>query len=43
MEARKHMGVNVLLFLLAMTIIFYLSMKKIWKPVKEGKIFYDDK
>ena len=43
LEERKHMGVNVLLFLLAMTIIFYLSMKKIWKPVKEGKIFYDDK
>ena len=43
LEARKHMGVNVLLFLLAMTIIFYLSMKKIWKPVKNGEIFYDDK
>jgi len=43
LEERKHMGVNVLLFLLAMTIVFYLSMKKIWKPVKEGKIFYDDK
>jgi ubiquinol-cytochrome c reductase cytochrome c1 subunit len=43
MEARKHMGLNVLLFLLAMTIIFYLSMKKIWKPVKEGKNFYEDK
>jgi len=43
LEARKHMGVNVLLFLFAMTVIFYLSMKKIWKPVKKGEIFYDDK
>jgi len=43
LEDRKHMGVNVLLFLLAMTIVFYLSMKKIWKPVKEGKNFYPDK
>ena len=43
LEERKHMGVNVLLFLLTMTIVFYLAMKKIWKPVKEGKIFYGDK
>jgi len=43
LEARLHMGMNVILFLLALTIIFYLSMKKIWKPVKEGKNFYEDK
>ncbi len=42
LEDRKHMGFSVMLFLLAMTIIFYLSMKKIWKPVKEGKNFYED-
>jgi len=42
LEDRKHMGMNVILFLLVMTIIFYLSMKKIWKPVKEGKNFYEN-
>lgn len=42
LEDRKHMGLNVILFLLVMTIVFYLSMKKIWKPIKEGKNVYED-
>ena len=42
LEDRNHMGLKVILFLLAMTIVFYISMKKIWKPVKEGKNVYDD-
>jgi len=42
LNERHHLGMKVVLFLLAMTIIFYLSMKKIWKPVKEGKNFYPD-
>lgn len=42
LEDRHRMGLNVLIFLGILTIILYLSMKKIWKPVKEGKNFYDD-
>ncbi len=34
MENRKGMGVKVLLYLLIMTIIFYLAKRKIWKTVK---------
>ncbi|NVJ98578.1 MAG: cytochrome c1 [Alphaproteobacteria bacterium] len=41
LEARKHMGLNVLLYLGILIIVLYLSMKKIWKPVKEGKNFYE--
>jgi len=40
---RHHMGLNVILYLALLTIIFYLSMKKIWKPIKEGKNVYEDK
>jgi len=36
LDARHTMGLNVMLFLLVLTIIFYLSMKKIWAPVKRG-------
>jgi ubiquinol-cytochrome c reductase cytochrome c1 subunit len=39
---RHHMGFNVLFFLAVLTVILYLSMKKIWKPVKAGKNFYED-
>ncbi|UTW57913.1 cytochrome c1 [Kordiimonas sp. SCSIO 12603] len=42
LEDRHRMGMNVLIFLGILSIILYLSMKKIWKPVKEGKNFYDD-
>jgi len=40
---RHHMGLSVILFLLVLTIIFYLSMKKIWKDVKSGRNVYKDK
>ncbi|WP_417458726.1 cytochrome c1 [Kordiimonas sp.] len=43
LTARHHMGLKVLLFLGILTIILYFSMKKIWKPVKSGKNFYEDK
>lgn len=33
MEQRKSMGVKVLLYLLALTIVLYLSKRKIWKDV----------
>lgn len=42
LEKRHQMGIKVLLFLLVLTILLYLSMKKIWQPVKEGKNFYED-
>ena len=34
MEQRKSMGVRVLLFLLVMTLFFYLAKKRVWKPLK---------
>lgn len=34
MEERKEMGVKVLAYLLFMTVIFYLTMRRIWKGVK---------
>ena len=43
LEARNHMGFNVVVYLLILSIVLYISMKKIWKPVKAGKNFYDDK
>jgi len=39
---RHHMGLNVLLYLIVLTIIFYLSMKKIWKTIKSGRNVYED-
>lgn len=39
---RHQMGLNVLLFLAVLTIIFYLSMKKLWKEVKTGRNVYKD-
>ena len=42
LQARHQMGIRVLIFLGLLTLIFYISMKKIWKPVKEGKNFYED-
>jgi ubiquinol-cytochrome c reductase cytochrome c1 subunit len=39
---RHEMGVKVILFLIVFTLLLYLSMKKIWRPVKEGKNFYED-
>lgn len=42
LQARHQMGIRVLIFLGLLTLIFYISMKRIWKPVKEGKNFYED-
>ncbi|UTW54452.1 cytochrome c1 [Kordiimonas sp. SCSIO 12610] len=39
---RHKMGVMVIIFLSVLTILLYFSMKKIWRPVKEGKNFYED-
>ena len=41
LEKRHQMGIKVLLFLLVLTILLYISMKVIWKPVKAGKNFYE--
>lgn len=35
MEQRKKMGLRVILFLSIMTVLFYLSMKRIWANVKK--------
>ena len=37
LEARHHMGLNVMLFLAVLTVILYFSNKKIWRKIKEGK------
>jgi len=42
LQVRHQMGIKVLLFLLVLTIVLYISMKVIWKPVKAGKNFYED-
>ena len=34
-EARKHMGVKVLIFLFIMFGLFYMSKKKVWRDVKK--------
>lgn len=41
LQTRHQMGIKVLLFLFVLTILLYISMKVIWKPVKEGKNFYE--
>lgn len=42
LEKRHNMGIKVVLYLLILSIILYISMKKIWKPVKAGRNFYED-
>lgn len=42
LEARHQMGIKVLIFLSILVVLLYFSMKKIWKPVKEGRKFYDE-
>lgn len=37
LPTRHLMGVRVMVFLSILTILFYLSMKRIWKPVKAGR------
>lgn len=37
LEDRHSMGIKVMLFMLIMVILTYLSMKKIWAPVKRGE------
>lgn len=43
LEERHAMGLNVLAYLLIFTFILYLSMKKIWAPVKRGEDIWGDK
>lgn len=43
LEDRHSMGLNVLTYLLIFTLILYLSMKKIWAPVKRGEDVWGDK
>mgnify|MGYP002630121702 CR=1 FL=1 len=43
LEARHVLGLRVLLYLLAFTILAYFSMKKIWAPVKRGEDVWGDK
>jgi ubiquinol-cytochrome c reductase cytochrome c1 subunit len=33
MESRKQMGIKVMAYLLIMSIIFYLTMRRIWRDV----------
>jgi ubiquinol-cytochrome c reductase cytochrome c1 subunit len=33
-EQRKQMGVKVMAYLLFMTVIFYFTMRRIWRDVK---------
>ncbi|MBL4838347.1 MAG: cytochrome c1 [Kordiimonadaceae bacterium] len=40
---QHEMGLMVLIFLGILTLIFYLSMKKLWKEVKSGRNVYEDK
>lgn len=42
LQKRHQMGIRVLIFLSILTVLLYISMKRIWKPVKEGKNFYED-
>lgn len=42
LEARHQMGIRVIIFLSILVVLLYFSMKKIWKPVKEGRKFYDE-
>ena len=35
MEARKAMGLKVILFLMAFTIVFYIAKKRIWSGLKK--------
>ena len=34
MEARNRMGIKVILFLIAFTILFYIAKKRIWSDVE---------
>nr|WP_228073862.1 cytochrome c1 [Kordiimonas pumila] len=42
LDARHQMGFKVLAYLAVLTLIFYLSMKKLWKPIKSGRNVYED-
>ncbi len=38
MEARKRMGIKVMLFLLVTTAFFWVAKKRVWKKVKSGEV-----
>ncbi|MCJ9427517.1 cytochrome c1 [Kordiimonas marina] len=42
LPARHRIGLGVVGFLVIWAFVLYRSMKKLWKPVKEGKNFYED-
>lgn len=42
MEARKEMGFSFMLFMAVFTVLLYLTMKRVWKPVKEGRNVMED-
>ncbi|MBL4638936.1 MAG: cytochrome c1 [Kordiimonadaceae bacterium] len=42
LEKQHKLGLDVLIFLVILTLIFFLSMKKIWKDVKTGRNVYED-
>lgn len=43
LEDRHSMGLATILYLLFFTILAYLSMKKIWAPIKRGEDVWGDK
>lgn len=43
MQTRHQLGVAIVLFLAFWAAVLFLSMKRLWKPVKEGKNFYEGK
>lgn len=43
MVERKRLGMTTMLFLIGLTVLFYLSYKRIWAPVKKGATPWADK
>lgn len=37
MEQRKSMGLSFMLFMAAFSVLLYLSYRRVWRPVKEGR------
>jgi cytochrome c1 len=38
MEARKRIGLQVMIFLIVLAGLLYFTKKKVWHDVKEGRI-----
>ena len=43
MYQRKRMGVTTIIFLTLLTVLFYMSYKRVWAPVKKGGTPWKDK